>query len=345
MIQTAGITFEYRVVLDILMNRSERQIIIKTYSCVRMKTTGILPPFLPIEEIKKTVLQVLPDFIIETDTNFEKSDAEILVVTIFTPVNSELLDKFPNVKFIQGVGTGYNNVDLKEVQKRGIKFSNIPTANKEAVAEHVIAMTLNFLKDMKSLDAEIRAGNWPMITGSRELKGKTFGIIGMGAIGKRLSERLLPFEVEILYYDVARLSSSDEENFGVNYSELDDLLGQSDIISVHVPLNQKTRNMISAPQFNLMKDGAIFINTSRAEVVDDKALIDAIKSKGIKAGIDVYRQEPPDFSSEMFHLDGTLFSPHIAGVTIESQQRFITEAISNIFRYQQGLEPQFQVKE
>jgi len=310
-----------------------------------MKTIGILPPFLPIEEIKKTVLQVLPDFDLKTDTNFERSDAEILVVTIFTPVNSELLDKLPNVKFIQGVGTGYNNVDLQEVQKRGIKFSNIPTANKEAVAEHVIAMALNFLKDMKSLDNEIRNGNWPIITGSRELKDKTFGIIGMGAIGKRLAERLLPFEVEILYYDVVRLSQSDEESLGVNYSDLDDLLSRSDIISVHVPLNHNTRNMISDAQFNKMKDGAIFINTSRAEVVDDDAIVRAIKSKGIRAGIDVYRQEPPDFTFELFKLDNTLFSPHIAGVTLESQQRFITEAISNIFRYQQGLEPQFQVKE
>ncbi len=310
-----------------------------------MKTIGILPPFLPIEEIKKTVLQVLPDFDLRTDTDFEKSDAEILVATIFTPVNAELLDKLPNVKFIQGVGTGYNNVDLQEVQRRGIKFSNIPTANKEAVAEHVIAMTLNFLKDMKSLDNEIRNGNWPIITGSRELKGKTFGILGMGAIGKKLAERLLPFEVEILYYDPIRLSESTEENLGVNYSDLNDLLSQSDIISVHVPLNKSTRNMISIDEFNKMKEGAIFINTSRAEVVDYKALVTAIKSRGIRAGIDVYPQEPPDFSLELFKLDNTLFSPHIAGVTLESQQRFITEAISNIFRYQQGLEPQFQVKE
>ena len=103
--------------------------------------------------------------------------------------------------------------------------------------------------------------------------------------------------------------------------------------------------MFNTERFNLMKDGAIFINTSRGEIVDETALVKAIKEKNIYAGIDVFSQEPPDFSSELLHLDNVLFSPHIAGVTMESQERFITETIGNIIRYSQGIDPLYRVED
>ena len=162
-------------------------------------------------------------------------------------------------------------------------------------------------------------------------------------IGKQLAIRLLPFNVNIVYYDIKRLSPEEEEKMGLTYMELDELLKISDIVSIHLPLNEKTKNMFGEKEFSIMKDGAIFINTARAEIVDEKALINAIKKKGIKAGIDVYSKEPPDFTSEIFRLDNTLLSPHIAGVTIESQQRFLTETISNVLRYTQGIEPLYRV--
>ncbi|MCL5678910.1 MAG: 2-hydroxyacid dehydrogenase [Candidatus Thermoplasmatota archaeon] len=309
-----------------------------------MKAMAILPAFLPIDDIKASTGQVLPDLEVRTDTDFERSEADVLVVTTFTRVDSELLGKFPSLKFLQVASTGYDNVDLDAVRNQGVMLSNIPVANKESVAEHVIAMVLSLLKDMRFLDNELRNGNWPMITGSRELKGKTFGIVGMGAIGIRLAERLLPFEVGMVYHDVRRLPEEREQNLGLTYLPFERLLEVSDVISIHVPLTKETERMFSSSAFGKMKDGAILINTSRGEVVDEQALIAAVKGKGIRAGLDVFPAEPPDFSSELFRLDNVIFSPHIAGVTVESQQRFITETVSNVLRYAQGVDPLYRVQ-
>ena len=309
-----------------------------------MKAMAILPAFLPIDDIKASTGQVLPDLEVCTDTDFERSEADVLVVTTFTRVDSELLGKFPSLKFLQVASTGYDNVDLDAVRNQGVMLSNIPVANKESVAEHVIAMVLSLLKDMRFLDNELRNGNWPMITGSRELKGKTFGIVGMGAIGIRLAERLLPFEVGMVYHDVRRLPEEREQNLGLTYLPFERLLEVSDVISIHVPLTKETERMFSSSAFGKMKDGAILINTSRGEVVDEQALIAAVKGKGIRAGLDVFPAEPPDFSSELFRLDNVIFSPHIAGVTVESQQRFITETVSNVLRYAQGVDPLYRVQ-
>ena len=309
-----------------------------------MKAMAILPAFLPIDDIKASTGQVLPDLEVRTDTDFERSEADVLVVTTFTRVDSELLGKFPSLKFLQVASTGYDNVDLDAVRNQGVMLSNIPVANKESVAEHVIAMVLSLLKDMRFLDNELRNGNWPMITGSRELKGKTFGIVGIGAIGIRLAERLLPFEVGMVYHDVRRLPEEREQNLGLTYLPFERLLEVSDVISIHVPLTKETERMFSSSAFGKMKDGAILINTSRGEVVDEQALIAAVKGKGIRAGLDVFPAEPPDFSSELFRLDNVIFSPHIAGVTVESQQRFITETVSNVLRYAQGVDPLYRVQ-
>ncbi len=309
-----------------------------------MKALTILPDFIPQEEVKKTVAQILPDMEIINNTDIEKSDAEILVVTTFTKVDKNLIDRMPNLKFVQVASTGYDNVDLDYLRSKNIMLSNIPVANKQSVAEHVIAFTLLFLKDMLNLNEEMKVHHrWPMLTGSRDLEGKIFGIVGMGMIGIQLAKRLLPFNVGIVYYDIRRLAPEEEERYGLTYMEFNDLLKNADIISIHLPLTEKTRKMFGEKEFSLMKDGAILINTARGEIIDEKALINAMKKKNIKVGIDVYEKEPPDFNSEIFKMDDAIFSPHIAGVTIESQQRFLTETISNVLRYVQGLEPLYRV--
>ena len=308
-----------------------------------MSVLIILPPFLPSDEIKATLRQVLPAAEVLNDTNFKEKNSEVLVATTFTPVDEELIGKLPNLKFVQIASTGYDNVDTEALRKRGVHLSNIPTANKESVAEHVITMALAQLKNLMYFHSEIVKGNWPFLTNSMELMGKTFGIIGMGAIGRKLAERLLYFGTNTVYYDPVRIPVEDEEILGVTYTDLDTLLKKSDIISLHVPLNAQTERFMSKDQFSSMKDGAIFINTARGEVIDEPALVNAIKTKGIRACIDVYAEEPPDPKSDLFGLDNVIFSPHIAGVTIESQQRFITETVSNVLKYVQGLDPQFRV--
>jgi len=309
-----------------------------------MKVLAILPDFIPQEEVKRTVAQIMPEIEIKNTTDFPKSDAEVLIVTTFTTVDKNLIDRIPNLKFVQVASTGYDSVDVDYLKKKGIMLSNIPIANKQSVAEHVIAMTLVFLKDMINLNEELKVHHrWPMLTGSRDLEGKIFGIVGMGMIGIQLAKRLMSFNVGIVYYDIRRLPPDEEEKYGLTYMDFYDLLKSSDIISIHLPLTEKTRKMFGEKEFSMMKDGAIFINTARGEIVDENALINAMKRKNIKVGIDVYEKEPPDFNSEIFKMDDAIFSPHIAGVTIESQQRFLTETISNVLRYVQGLEPLYRV--
>lgn len=309
----------------------------------QMKVLSILPPFLPVDQIRMALDQVIPNGEIRTDTDFDSSDAEVLIVTTFTKLDSSLLGKMPKLKFVQVASTGYDNVDIQALVERKILLSNIPTANKESVAEHVIAMALAQLKNLMHFHSEIVRGNWPFLTNSRELLGKNFGIIGMGAIGKKLAERLLFFGTNTTYFDVARLSEDQEDEFGVTFRDLDDILSESDLISLHLPLTQETKNLIGDSAFGRMKEGAILINTSRGGIVDEKALVNAIKKRGIRACIDVYEEEPPNRDSEIFKLDGVIFSPHIAGVTVESQQRFLTETASNVLKYIQGLSPLYQV--
>lgn len=308
-----------------------------------MNVLVVLPSFLPADEIKSTLEQILPQSEVVTTPDFGERDSEVLVATTFTKVDKDMLTRLPNLKFVQIASTGYDNVDTGALKERGIHLANIPTANKESVAEHVITLALAQLKNLMYFHNEIVKGNWPFLTNSMELMGKTFGIIGMGAIGKKLAERLLFFGTNTIYFDPVKLTSDEEELLGVTYSDFDELLEKSDVVSIHVPLNEQTEGMMSENSFGKMKDGAIFINTSRGEAVNEDSLVRAVKSKGIKACIDVYSSEPPDSSSELFKLDGVIFSPHIAGVTVESQQRFITETVSNVLKYVQGLEPQFKV--
>ncbi len=132
---------------------------------------AILPGFIPVNQIKKAAAQILPELEITIDASFEKSDADVLIVTTFTKVDAGLLNRMPNLKFIQVASTGYDNVDLDEVKRRGIMLSNIPVANKEAVAEHVIMFALVLLRNFVQLNSQIRAGQWPVLTGGRENSG------------------------------------------------------------------------------------------------------------------------------------------------------------------------------
>ena len=310
-----------------------------------MKFLTVLPEFIPSSSVRETISQILPEMEIVNGLNFERNEADVLVATTFTKLGREELKKFPNLQYLQIASTGYDNVDLSYLKEKGIMICNVPVANKQSVAEHVIAFMLIFLKDMLFLNDELKERkSWPILTGSRDLEGKTVGILGMGMIGTQLARRLIAFGPSLLYYDPRRLSPEDEEKYGLNYVSFEDLLSNSDIISVHMPLTPATSGMFNEETFSKMKDGAIFINTSRGEIVVEKALISAVKKKGIKAGIDVYAKEPPEFDSELFKLDNVICSPHIAGVTAESQQRFLTETISNVLRYAQGIDPLYRVE-
>jgi phosphoglycerate dehydrogenase-like enzyme len=312
-----------------------------------MQILAVLPSFLPVDDIRRRVSALLPSIRIETD--FSAVDAEtlekveVLVVTAFTPVGKEIIGRLKSVRFIQVASTGYDNVDLSCCRQRGIAVSNIQGANSKSVAEHVIMCALVLLRDLKRQDSMIRNGDWPVISGSFDLAGKVVGIIGMGRIGREVALRLVPFEASTIYSDIQPLDEQEERRLGAVRVELRELLQDADIITLHLPLTESTRGIISADSLELMKDGAIIINAARAELMDYDALLKYLRAGKIKAALDVYPQEPPDFSSQLFREEETVFTPHNAGVTVEAQQRILAETVSNVIRFVQGKKPLYGV--
>jgi phosphoglycerate dehydrogenase-like enzyme len=312
-----------------------------------VKVRAVLPPFLPLEEIERRVSVLMPGIDIATSLEaagrFRPEEVEVLILTTFHEFNASSVERYASLRFVQVASTGYDRIDLDACRGRGIMVSNIPVANSKTVAEHVILLVLALLRDLKSVDADLRRGEWPMLTGASDLAGKVFGIVGMGRIGRELAARLVPFETSAIYTDVVPLPPEEERRLGVTRVEFGDLLTEADIVSVHLPLTERTRGIFSAAEFARMKDQAVFVNTARAELVDQSALRRAVTEGKIRAGIDVYPTEPPDFTDPIFKASGTLFTPHIAGVTFEAQQRFLQETIKNVLRYVQGKEPLYRV--
>jgi len=312
-----------------------------------VKVRAVLPPFLPLEEIERRVGAILPGIDIATSldasSHFPPEEVEVLILTTFHELTAPTIAHYRSLKFVQVASTGYDRVDLTACRARGIMVSNIPVANSKTVAEHVVLLTLALLRDLRGLDADLRRGEWPMLTGANDLAGKVFGIVGMGRIGRELAARLVAFETSTIYTDVVPLPSEEERRLGLTRVEFRDLLAQADIISIHLPLTERTRGIVGAAEFALMKDQAVFVNTARAELVDTAALREAVTRGKVRAGLDVYPTEPPDFTDPIFQAPGTAFTPHIAGVTFEAQQRFLQETIKNVLRYVQGKEPLYRV--
>jgi phosphoglycerate dehydrogenase-like enzyme len=240
---------------------------------------------------------------------------------------------------------GYQHIDVDACTARGIKVANTAGANTISVAEHTIAWGLCLLKNMFHAHTSTKSGGWEQMSiKPAELKGKVWGIVGFGRIGQAVAERLKPFGLSrILYYDSYRPGPSVEKEFGVEYTEMTNILSQSDIISLHAPLTDATRAMINEDALNSMKPGAYLINVARAELVDEKALAEAIiKGKIAGAGIDVFSDEPVTMDNPLLGVESEklLFSPHVAGVTDEAAGRIINMAAANIARVLKGEKPE-----
>ena len=224
-------------------------------------------------------------------------------------------------------------------------MANTAGANTVSVAEHTIAWGLCLFKNMFHAHTSTKSGGWEQMSiKPAELKGKVWGIVGFGRIGQAVAQRLKPFQLSrIIYHDTYRPEPSVEQAFGVEYVELATLLGQSDIISLHAPLTDATRRIISEDALNSMKPGAYLINVARAELVDEKALAEAIKKGKIAgAGIDVFSEEPVTMDNPLLGVESEklLLSPHVAGVTDEAAGRIINMATANIARVLKGEKPE-----
>lgn len=259
-------------------------------------------------------------------------------------IDSKVLNAATKLKMIQKSGKGYENLDLNLFKKRNIPTYRTVKANTVSCAEHTLLLILAALRRISLADSQLRKGNWlewELRTGNSELNGKTVGLIGLGNIGTEVAKRLASFNVKIiLYYKRNRLPKETEEALGVTYCNLSQLLREGDIISLHLPLSAKTRNFIGRKEIASMKKGVVLINIARGEIIDEEALIEALKSGHIKAaGLDVFQEEPIKKAHPLFDLDNVILTPHMASGTIESLTRTLSNAFTNISLFEAGQEP------
>jgi len=254
------------------------------------------------------------------------------------PFTARVMQAAPQLRVISRTGVGYDAVDVKAATARGIIVCNTPGVNRHAVAEWAFALMLACARKMNANLAEVRRGGWTRHEGM-DLAGKTLGIVGLGTIGKEVAQRARAFEMRILAHDVLADVVFAEAN-GVTYVPLETLLRESDIVSLHCFLNEKSRHLINAERLALMKPTAFLINTARGGIVDTAALIAAVRAGRLAgAGLDVAEVEPLEAGSPLRELDTVYLSPHVGGVTTDARTHSGATAAENLIRALRGERP------
>lgn len=268
-------------------------------------------------------------------------DAEI-IFTNKTPLTSEIFSKVPHVRYVGALSTGYNIVDIETAKEHGIAVTNIPTYGTDAVAQYTFALLLEMCSHVGEHSRAVREGAWtacrdfcfwnyPMV----ELVGKTLGIIGFGRIGQAVSRIALAFGMKVLTFSRSREKVLESD--GLRYAELDELLAESDVISLHCPLTGETRGMINRETISKMKDGVMLINTSRGPVVEEPDLAEALNSgKVAGAAVDVVSAEPIKAANPLLTARNCIITPHIAWAPRETRERLMNIAVDNLEAFLRG---------
>ena len=269
----------------------------------------------------------------------ERIQGADIIVTKEMPVSAEMIQKFPeSVKLICEAGTGYNNINLEATRKKGITVCNIPSYSTERVAHTAIMMILNLSSAMQVQMKMLACGNHDNFTRNLqvphvEVNGKTLGVIGAGHIGRKVIQIAQALDMNILVY--TRTPREDEK--GIRYVSLEELLKNSDYVSMHCPLTESTKHMINKESLSLMKPSAFIINTSRGALIDESALIEALKNGTIAgAGLDVQETEPPEEASPLYTMDQILLTPHMGWKGLETRQRLVSILADNIKQFMEG---------
>ena len=278
----------------------------------------------------------------EDSTNaelIERIQGARVVVTKELPVSTELLSQFPDtVELIVEAGTGYNNIDLDAAKKKGITVCNIPAYSTERVAHTVIMMILNFASTMQQQIGMLAKGNRSNFTkylqvSHTEVNGKTLGVVGAGHIGMEVIKVAKALGMNILVH--TRTPNADGD--GIRYVSLDELLENSDYISLHCPLNDQTKHLINKETISKMKSNAVIVNTGRGPLINEKDLCEALAAKRIAgAGLDVQEVEPPAEDSPLYTLDNVIITPHMGWKGLETRQRLVGIIRDNIQAFLKG---------
>lgn len=257
-------------------------------------------------------------------------------------VGEKTAGRADKLRVIAKNGVGVDNIYVPAATEKGIVVTRAIGSNTVSVAEFTFSLILSVTKNLVKAANATKAGIW---SGSKfsgtELADKTLGIIGLGSIGKRVARYALGFDMKVIYFDVVRQDDF-EQKYDVHFVTLETLLRESDIVDVHVPLEKATREVIGRNEFELMKESAYLVNTSRGAVIDEDALYQALREGKIAgAATDVYTKEPPGACCHLFSLDSCLTTPHMAGYTMESNERMGTMVAMEILRVLRGERPQY----
>lgn len=304
------------------------------------------------EHIKDKFLELLKDAEIEVVMNpygrviKEDEMVELIkdmdgIIVGIDPITKRVIDNASKLKVISKYGVGVDNIDLESAKERNIVVTNTPNANSNAVAELTVGLIISVLRNIPLSDRRVREKKWDRFIGY-ELYGKTLGVIGTGSIGKRVIKLLRGFDLNILCYDkFPDYEWAEKEN--VKYVNFDELLKRSDIITIHIPLTEETRHLISERELSLMKKTAVIINTSRGGIINERDLYKFLKEGKIYgAGLDVLEDEPPQ-NSALIELDNVVITSHIGAHTQESIENMAFMAIDNLISVLKGKEPKFRV--
>jgi lactate dehydrogenase-like 2-hydroxyacid dehydrogenase len=265
------------------------------------------------------------------------------IILLTDRIDEEVLSKCSELKIVSNVAVGYNNIDVEACTRRGVMVTNTPGVLDDTTADLTWALLLATARRVVEADQFLRSLKWNgwklMEFLGYDVHHKVIGICGLGRIGQRVARRAKGFEMQILYADVIRAAPSLEEELGARFADKKTLLGESDFVTLHVPLTPQTTHYISMAEFSMMKPTAIMINASRGPVVDEKALVQALKEGKIAgAGLDVYEREP-EIEPAFLEMKNVVLVPHIASASCETRLRMATMAAENLVAGLMGKRP------
>ncbi len=276
-------------------------------------------------------LTIPPEMLLE-----QVKDIDGLLCLLNEKVDATIMEAAPRLKVISNCAVGYDNIDIAEATRRGIPVGNTPGVLSETTADFAFSLLLTAAKRVVEADKYTRSGLWqvpwePMLLLGQDIHHSTLGIVGLGRIGAEVARRAKGFQMHVLYNDTLRRKDAEDE-LGVEYvSTLSELLSRSDFVSLHMPLNEDTKGLIGAAEFAVMKPTAILVNTSRGQVVDQRALYKALKSGQIAyAAIDVCEVEPIPMDDSLLTLDNIIITPHMASASTATRTKMAMMAAANL---------------
>jgi glyoxylate reductase len=265
----------------------------------------------------------------------ERPDVEALAV-VAEPVDERMLERLPNLRVVANYGAGFDLIDVEACRRRGVLVSNTPGVTSAATADLTLGLILAVRRRIVAGDAFVRSGRWGSDWADEpleadEVTGSTLGIVGLGRIGGAVAQRARGFEMGILY---TRSRETDDPE----YRPLEELLSESDIVSIHLPLTEDTRGLIDERRLALMPDGACLVNTARGQIVDEQALVAELVSGRLQAGLDVFAEEP-NVPKELFELPNVVMTPHLGTATQATREAMTRVLVDNLLAVETGGTP------